>query len=66
MPTKNRGWSSPFGFRPGPVSFLAVIAYTILLGLAVYVHHSVPEPADVPPSVDLDQAWHHLQTLTES
>lgn len=59
--------ANPFAFRPGPVSFWTTAVYLAVFISLIYVHETVPAaPAqgDLPPGINLTEAWADLQAIT--
>lgn len=63
-PTTRRRFN-PIAFTPGPVTVISSLVYIALLIPLIVVHHVVPSaPKTSPKGVDLSEAWHDLQHLT--
>ncbi|KAF3491591.1 uncharacterized protein GIQ15_01108 [Arthroderma uncinatum] len=57
---------NPLAFTPWPVTIITSLVYLALLIPLIVVHHVVPSaPKSNPEGVDLDEAWHDLQHLTQ-
>lgn len=55
----------PFAFTPWPVTLLTSIVYAALVVPLLVIHHVVPTaPSTSPKGLNLSEAWHDLQILT--
>ena len=57
---------NPLAFTPWPVTIITTVVYLALIIPVLVIHHNVPSaPRTSPKGLDLTEAWHDLQTLTE-
>ena len=54
---------NPLSFTPSPVTTITVVVYIVVIASLLFVHHILPNPSQID-GVDLNEAWHDLQTLS--